>query len=303
MAKKEKGISIKMPKRLIEVGNLFSTIGGLERINRENFVLIKKNEIKTVGNGILAIYKFESAIGEIQNFTPIDSKMFFSKEEGDYYINQTSYNIKLSPANGTKSSTTTIPLVEHCEWDNIRNRNKHAALLIPSDVAIKELIGYEESDVIIRFKLFKEDLHNIEKWMGYFQHKVTDASFEICQEDDKVFIKVKDNNKNSRSEEIELVDGVSINKLPKNKILKVCFHPKYLFADDYTVTIYTNGSSEGRKIIFQGCNNDIMIFTSLPDMPDDILDEEMNSRLAEIDEDLAVDKEVQDEFEADEFDF
>jgi len=305
MAKKEskkvtkKENCVMIDKKLIDVGNLFSSLGSVDRNSGESFILIKDTEIKTTGNGIFAKYQFDS-IGLPESFVPMDSKMFFSREEGNYEFKINKSNIEVM-GNGRKS---TIPFVTFDEWTEIEKKNDYASLIIPSNAALEKYISYKQDDIICKFKLFKDDLTEIKKYQSYLGHKGNEEQFELIKKDDStILILIKDDQKNFKAEEIEISEGVEINKIKET--IKVVFSPKYLISDDYDVVVFTNENSDGKKITFEGINNKIMFFTSVEDLSTDILDDQMNDTLADIDEDFGkedalddVDQDVKEEFES-----
>jgi len=289
-------------KKFLDIGSIFSSLGGANRNNGENFVLIKNEEMKTTGSGILAVYKYDAPLNiKTEGFTPLDSKYLFSRDEGEI-------NVKLSKSNIVVESgkrKSTIPLVTCEEWSRVEEMNEQVNFSLPNDSAIKRYIGFKPEDIVVKFKLFKEDIFNIQKFQGYFRHKANEEHFEISKIGEKLIIKISDDQSNSRSEEIEISEGIEVDQLKTN--IKVIFNPKYLYNDDYIVTIYTNSKS-GKKIIIEGANTKLMYFTAVEEVGEiEQIDDAMNKKLSEIDEEfddsnLSEDEDLQDESELSEDD-
>ena len=107
---------VKFEKEFLTIGNLFSQIGSIGRINGESFVLIKDDKLKTTSNGILAIYNFDKPLGINEPFTLIDSRMLFDRVEGDYTLSPDKHSKRniIVKGNGRK---TTIPTVTFLEYN------------------------------------------------------------------------------------------------------------------------------------------------------------------------------------------
>lgn len=287
--------TFKLDEKLIQIGNLFSQLGSIDRNPGESFVLIKDNQIKTTGNGILAQYNFDS-IGLSETFMPIDAKMFFSRDTGDYTMkNNKNYNIDII-CNKRKS---TIPLATFDEWNSIDERKSNVSFSIPSNEALDKFISYKSENIICKFMIGKNEIDSIKKYQSYFGHKANQEYFEIFSINDSITIKVKDEQKNAKVEEIDIIEGIEVNNIPANTAIKVIFSPKYLIGDDnWDVTVFTNKETSGKKIIFKGNLTNITFFTSVEDNDEEILDDEMNQKLSEIDDDF---NDAEDEITEDDF--
>lgn len=284
---------VKFEKEFLTIGNLFSQIGSIGRINGESFVLIKDDKLKTTSNGILAIYNFDKPLGINEPFTLIDSRMLFDRVEGDYTLSpdKNSKRNIIVKGNGRK---TTIPTVTFLEYNAPFEVDESITFNISSDKLVDGFLASTPEETIIKFRASKEELETIKKYQGYFRHNANEEMFTISRnEDGKIVIVIDDKSPNAKREEIEIKDGVEIDNLKKSN-LTVVFSPKFMLADDYIITVYNKQSSTGiRKYVkFEAVEKRLVYFTAVQNNEDEVIDDEMQARLESIDDDF-IDNEVE----------
>jgi len=283
---------VKFEKDFLAVGNLFSQIGSIGRLNGESFVLVKDDGLKTTANGIIAIYKFNNPLGLNESFTLIDSKMLFDRQEGEYQISNDK-NSKRNIIVKGKGRKTTIPTVTFLEYDNVEQVEKHISFNIPSDTLVDSFLDAQPEETLIKFRASKEEIETIKKYQSYFRHNSNEETFTIERnvEDGKIMIVIDDKSPNAKREEIEIKDGVEIDNL-KSK-LTVIFSPKFMLSDEYIITVYEKISSSGvqKYVKFEAVEKRTIYFTSVQKSVDDVIDDEMQKRMAEIDDDFITDDE------------